>query len=158
MENIFDNMKETVTPEWAKFVEAGDSAQGTYVGKIVGAIDGFGNEQIVYQLLQEDGSIVNVGMSLGKKVINEVMATVKFGQMVKINYKGMATFYDKRTKKEGKAKDFTVQQDPKVVNEAWLAENKDNMPEVIYATEKAASGAEALANELKAEEDGVPFN
>ena len=78
--DIFASAKEKVMPQWMKFVNAGDSVQGTYVGKIVGQKDGYGNEQIIYQLLQDNGEVINVGFGLNKKFINQDMQNVKFGQ------------------------------------------------------------------------------
>ena len=129
MVNIFESAKEKVVPAWAKFATAGDSYQGTYVGKILGQIDGYGNEQVIYQLEQEDGSLVNVGFGLNKKVLHEDMKNVAFGQIVGFKYKGKVSVKDKFGKIV-EVKDFAIYQDPKIVNEAWLAANKDNMPKV----------------------------
>lgn len=166
MVDIFEKGKETVTPEWTKFVNAGDSVQGTYVGKIVGQKDGFGNEQIIYQLLQDNGKVTNIGMSLGKKTLNQDMENVKFGQIIGFKYKGIATFYDKRTKKEGKAKDFSLFQDPKIVNDVWLKENKDNMPEIIKAitasfnqnTDDNEKSLDEFVSDLKSTDTDIPFS
>lgn len=165
MVDIFEKGKEMVVPEWAKFVNEGDGVQGTYIGKIVGQKDGFGNEQIIYQLLQDDGKVINVGMSLGKKTLNQDMENVNFGQIIGFKYKGMATFYDKRTKKEGKAKDFSLYQDPKIVNESWLNENKDNMPEVVKALESfvradanSSGDLDKFVENLKSDDTDVPFS
>lgn len=134
--DIFKNAKEKVMPEWAKFVNAGDSAQGTYIGKIVGQIDGYGNEQIIYQLLQDDGTVKNVGFGINKKVMNQDMAGVKFGQIVGFKYKGMLSVKD-RMGKQVNVKDFSLFQDSKIVNTAWLKENAGNMPEVIDVSGRA---------------------
>ena len=152
MVDIFKEATEKVVPKWAKFTEAGDGVQGTYVGKIVGQKDGFGWEQVIYQLLQDDGSIINVGMGLNKKVLNADMDRVKFGQLVGFKYKGLVTYYDKRTKKEGKVKDFALFEDPTLVNEKWLKENKDNMPQVTVATD-SGSAAENLNKEFSDDDD-----
>ena len=130
--NIFEDAKERAMPQWAKFTNAGDSAQGTYVGKIVGAIDGYGNEQIIYQLLQEDGTLQNVGFGLNKKVLNQEMSTVKFGQVVGFRFKGKIQVKDKFGKPV-EVKDFAVHQDSKIVDEKWLSDNKDNMPIIMQA-------------------------
>ena len=136
MTDIFKEAKEKVMPSWAKFVEDGDSVQGTYVGKIEGQIDGYGNEQVIYQLLQNDNeSIVNVGFGLNKKFIIQDMNTVKFGQIVGFKYKGKISIKDKFGKAV-QVKDFGLHQDPKIVNAAWLKENKDSMPEVIRLSAK----------------------
>lgn len=136
MVDIFQDAKEKVMPEWAKFVKDGDAVQGTYVGKILGQIDGYGNEQIIYQLLQEDGRVVNVGFGLNKKVINQDMDAVCFGQIVGFKYKGKLTVKDKFGKPV-EVKDFSIYQDRKIVNQKWLDENKDNMPKVVRVTAQA---------------------
>ncbi len=155
MVDIFKATTEKVVPKWAKFAVAGDTAQGTYVGKIVGQKDGFGWEQIIYQLLQDDGSIVNVGMGLNKKVLNADMERVKFGQVVGFKFKGLVTYHDKRLNKEGKVKDFALFESPTVVNEKWLADNKDNMPQVTVAT-NVATTSDKLNNEFPTDEK-TPF-
>ena len=134
MIDIFTQAKEKEVPEWAKFVTAGDSVQGTYVGKITGQKDGYGNEQIIYQLLQDDGKVVNVGFGLNKKVLHMDMQPVRFGQIVGFKYKGTIEVKDKFGKPV-KVKDFGLHQDPKIVNEKWLAENKDNMPTEVKSTQ-----------------------
>lgn len=161
MVNIFESAKEKVMPEWAKFINAGDAVQGTYVGKIVGQIDGYGNEQIIYQLLQEDGeTVVNVGFGLNKKVLHQDMSTVKFGQIIGFKYKGTIEVKDKFGKPV-KVKDFALHQDPKIVDEAWLKENEGNMPEVVRAVEKTAAASESLDElvaDLKSPAEDVPFS
>src|ERR1035437_1208824 len=130
--DIFNQAKEKVMPQWAKFVNAGDSVQGTYIGKIVGQIDGYGNEQIIYQLLQEGGEIINVGFGLNKKFINRDMETVKFGQIIGFKYKGKVLVKDKFGKAV-EVKDFSLHHDPKIINVVWVKENLDNMPQVTIA-------------------------
>lgn len=142
--DIFNEVKETVMPQWAKFVNPEDKAQGTYVGKIVGVKDSYGNEQIVYQLLQEDGNILNVGFGLNKKFINRDMESVKFGQIIGFRYKGIVVVKDKRTGKDVSVKDYALHQDPKIVNAVWLKENMGNMPEVT----RAEATAEVSSNDL----------
>ena len=132
MTNIFNVTKEKTVPQWAKFKVAGDSIQGTYVGKIVGLIDGYGNEQIVYQLLQENGEVINVGFGLNKKMLNADMQQVKFGQIIGFKFKGMKAIKDKFGK-PAQVKDFAFHQDPKIVDEKWLKENAGNMPTVVQA-------------------------
>jgi len=139
MVDIFKDAKEKTVPSWAKFVNDGDSYQGTYIGKITGQKDGYGNEQIIYQLLQEDDSVINVGFGLNKKVIHKDLEEVKFGQILGIRYKGTVTIKDRHTGKPLEVKDFALHYDPKIVNAKWLEENKDNMPEVTVATATEAS-------------------
>ena len=151
MVDIFKDAKETVMPTWMKFINAGDQVQGTYIGKIVGQIDGYGNEQIIYQLLQDSGVVMNVGFGLNKKVFNQDMDKVKFGQIIGIKFKGKVTVKDKFGKMVS-VNDFSLFQDPKIVDEKWLAENADNMPEVTRA---AAAPETRAANDFGAFNDPV---
>ena len=167
MIDIFEKAEEKKVPEWAKFVNAGDSVQGTYVGKIVGQKDGYGNEQIIYQLLQNDGKIVNVGFGLNKKVLHMDMQPVNFGQIVGFRYKGTIQVKDKFGKPVS-VKDFGLHQDPKIVDEKWLADNKDNMPEVVKATQSfskqdnggsASEKLDKFVDDLNDDsDDDVPFS
>jgi hypothetical protein len=166
MVDIFKEGKEKEIPEWAKFVNAGDGVQGTYVGKIVGQKDGYGNEQIIYQLLQDSGKIVNVGFGLNKKVLNMDMATVKFGQIVGFKYKGTIQVKDKFGKPVA-VKDFGVFQDPTMVNEVWLAANKNSMPEVTKAMDyfvkkdeetNAGSSLDEFVDNINGKDEDVPFS
>lgn len=149
--DIFTDGKEKIMPEWAKFVNADDKVQGTYIGKITGQLDGYQNEQIIYQLLQEDGRIINVGFGLNKKVLHMDMQPVKFGQIVGFKYNGKITVKDKFGKPV-EVKDFSIFQDPKIVNTAWLEENKDSMPEVVDMSGQQQNGAD-LPNQSQADKD-----
>jgi hypothetical protein len=161
--DIFSEAKEKAMPQWMKFVNPGDSVQGTYVGKIIGQFDGYGNEQIIYQILQDDGSIMNVGFGLNKKFINNDMATVKFGQIIGFKYKGKVLVKDKFGK-QVEVKDYSLHQDPKIVNAVWLKENIDNMPEVTVSEQSAAEAQankdfEAITTEVKTQDsEDVPFS
>ncbi len=159
--NIFDEAKEKPMPIWAKFANAGDGVQGTYIGKITGQHDSYGNEQIIYQLLQEDGSILNVAFGLNKKFINSDMENVKFGQIIGFRYKGTIIIKDKRTGKDVSVKDYSLHQDPKIINAVWVKENLGNMPTVTVSTQ-AADEAKATKdfNDLTSggSEEDVPFS
>lgn len=162
MVDIFAEGKEKVMPEWAKFANAGDKFQGTYVGKIIGQIDGYGNEQTIYQLLQEDGKIINVGFGLNKKVLHADMQSAKFGQIVGFKYNGKVTVKDKFGKPV-EVKDFSLFQDPKIVNDKWLAENKENMPEVIdmagqQGNAATVSQADRDFEAMGKKDEDVPFS
>ena len=151
--DIFKEAKEKVVPTWARFENDGDSVQGTYVGKIVGQKDSYDNEQVIYQLLQDDGGIINVGFGLNKKFIIQEMEGVKWGQIVGFIYKGKIKVKDKRRAGQMvEVKDFGVHQDPKIVDEKWLEENKDNMPEVIVMSETPEQ-AEIRKSAIQAEKD-----
>jgi len=154
MVDIFKEASESVLPTWMKFTNPGDKVQGTYIGKITGQIDGYGNEQIIYQLLQDDGKVINVGFGLNKKFLNRDMDSVKFGQIVGFIYKGQVEIKDKFGKVT-KVKDYAIHQDPKIVNEVWLRENSANMPTVTVAEPAKSSDDDFKDFEQKEE---VPFS
>lgn len=155
--DIFAEAKEKVMPTWMKFVNAGDKVQGTYIGKITGQIDGYGNEQIIYQLLQKDGSVMNVGFGLNKKFLNRDMESVKFGQIIGFIYKGTIEIKDKFGKVT-KVKDYGIHQDAKIVDTEWLAENKDNMPVATKAEPKSNTAEEDFAAFNQKSTEDVPFS
>jgi hypothetical protein len=157
MTDIFKDGKEKVMPVWAKFVNAGDTVQGTYVGKIVGQIDGYGNEQVIYQLLQDDGTIKNVGFGINKKVINQDMMGVSFGQIVGFKYKGKVSFVDKFGK-TGQVNDYSIFQDPKIVDTTWLKENASNMPSVVDVSGRAPQSNVTKEQESALMGEDVPFS
>lgn len=149
--NIFEAAKEKTIPQWMKFVNPGDSIQGTYIGQIVGQIDGYGNEQIIYQILKEDGTVVNVGFGLNKKFLHKDMKDAKFGEILGFKYKDTITVKDKFGKPV-KVKDYALYRDPKIVNEKWLKENASNMPVIVRATNEDPK----IQKELSA--DDIPFS
>lgn len=150
MINIFNEVKKRTTPIWAKFINIGDKVQGTYVGKIVGVKDGYGKEQIVYQLLQEDDKIINVGFGLNKKVLNQLMLEVRFGQIIGFEYIGNITIKNRTTE----AKDFSLYESPRIVNEIWLKKNENNMPEIIVIPQESDS---VECSEKNINTEDVPF-
>lgn len=156
--DIFAQTTENVKPDWAKFKVEGDKAQGTYIGKIVGTKDGFGNEQIIYQLLQEDGGILNAGFGLNKKFLHEDMTTVKFGQIIGFVYKGKLTIKSKMTGQDVQVNEFGLHEDSKIVDQVWLDENKDSMPEITVAEPDASEiAAQKEFDGVGEGEEDVPF-
>jgi len=162
--DIFTAAKEKTMPQWAKFANAGDGVQGTYIGKITGQHDSYQNEQIIYQLLQDDGSVVNVAFGLNKKFINQDMDKVAFGQIIGFRYKGIVKVMDKRTGKEVSVKDYSLHQDPKIVNAVWVKENLNNMPTVTrVVAEEQSEASKAFDNinktEIEASQlEDIPFS
>ena len=128
--DIFSSTKEKTVATWVKFLKAGDSVQGTYVGKITGSRDGFGGEQVIYQILK-DGEVVNVGFGINKKVIIQEMEKAKFGQIVGFKYKGKLSIKNK-VGVMVEVKDFGLYLDPKLVDTEWLKENAGCMPETAH--------------------------
>lgn len=134
MVDIFKDAVEKEMPKWASFKNPGDNVQGTYVGCIKGQIDGFGNEQIIYELLDTDRKIINVGFGLNKKFIIQEMDRVNFGEIVGFKFKQWVTVKNKMGK-DTNVKDYAIYHDPKIVDEKWLAENAGNMPTVTKTNE-----------------------
>ena len=147
MVDIFNDTKERVMPGWFKFTSPGDSIQGTYVGKIVGMKSpAYNQEQIVYQLLGTDGKVTNVGFGLNKKFLHQDMEQVNFGQIIGFKFKGTIAVKNRVSGMMVNVKDYALHQDPKIVDEKWLAENKDSMPTVTKVSGDVAQAAEEAAD------------
>jgi len=88
------------------------------------------------------------------------MELVKFGQIVGFKYKGTISIPNKHKPGEFlEVKDYALHQDPKIVNEKWLEENKDNMPEVIKVVDSQAKDLHNLVEELKtSDKNDIPFS
>lgn len=160
MVDIFNEGKESSVANWAKFQNPGDSYQGTYVGKILNVKDGYGNEQIVYELQLEDGSVVNVGFGLNKKMIHRDMERVKFGQIIGFKFKGMLSVKDKFGKTVN-VKDISLFQDPKIVNLQWIKENGDSDRVTIAQdvdNSQKSSNLDVFDKDYKEEGTGIPDN
>lgn len=158
MVDIFNEGKESSVANWAKFQNPGDAYQGTYIGKILNVKDGYGNEQIVYELQLEDGSVVNVGFGLNKKMIHRDMERVKFGQIIGFKFKGMLSVKDKFGKPVN-VKDISLFQDPKIVNTQWINENGDTNRVTVAPTvddSQKSSSLDVFDEDYKEEGTGIP--
>ena len=112
--NIFEQGRE-VKSGWAKFQNIGDEVQGTYIGKREG-IDSYKNNQTIYELMDEIGNTVLVGVRDSKVPFHEQMKNIRFGQIVGIKYTaGMPN------DKGQDAVILKIWADPKIVNNEWLA-------------------------------------
>lgn len=71
---------------WMKFEKVGDSVKGTLVGR--GRKEAFGNfpAQEVFELQQEDGEIINVGVDVKKSYVINRMKNVKLGQICGLKF------------------------------------------------------------------------
>lgn len=118
MIDIFSQGKQLNTV-WAKFDKIGDSAQGTYIGKRE-AQDNYNNKQIIYELLQEDGNIVNVGVRDAKVKFHQQMDSLSFGQIV-----GIRLTEQVPNTKGNPTNILSVFADSKIKNEAWLQEQSE---------------------------------
>lgn len=113
--NIFESAK-PLTGEFFKFKDVGDSIQGTYIDARKG-VDSFGNNQIIYTIIDTASKVWNIGFSEKTQVINERMKTVRFGQIVGFR------FDEKRPSKKQPgtfAKIIRIYADPKLVDHEWL--------------------------------------
>ena len=158
--DIFAVAKEKVMPKWAKFEKAGDKVQGTLIGVIKNQASPMypTSLQHIYQLLQEDGSILNVAFGVNKKVLHANMEQVKFGQIVGFIYNGIKNVNNRHTGQMVNVKDYSVVEDSTVVDEKWLEENKDSMPKITEAVNET-SAADKLNKEFSDDDgdDDVPF-
>ena len=119
--NIFSDQNK-VQQNTFRFKTVGDKIQGTLVGKRVtsNALKG-GEDQLVYDLKAEDGSVVSV---FGKPGIDFQMKNIKLGQIV-----GMEYVKDLPPKMPGHSPTHVIQiyADAKVVDEAWIKEQEENL-------------------------------
>ncbi len=83
MEDNFFSEENLAQANWFKFKNVGDAVKGILVGKRhqSGASQGF-SDQIVCELRQEDGSVINVGFSVDKTYIINRLRNIALGQMV----------------------------------------------------------------------------
>lgn len=106
---------------WAKFQNIGDKVQGTYIGSYK-AINKFNQSQTIYQLLDENGGVLNVGVLDSKKALHAVMDHVLLGQDIGFKYT------EDRPSKNGTnnaTKIIAVWQNPKIVNQEWIDRQKE---------------------------------
>ena len=83
------------------------------------------------------------------------MEAVRFGQIIGFRYKGTIEVKDKFGKPT-KVKDYSLHQDPKIVNAVWLKENEGNMPTVTVAAPAAKPTDDFKDFDNKVED--VPFS
>lgn len=106
--------------EFVKFINIGDSIQGTYIDKRQ-AIDSFNNEQTIYVLEDKDGKCWNVAFRLTTTIIHERMDGISYGQIVGFK------FDEHRESKRNpgtKVKIIRIYADPKLVNREWIDAQK----------------------------------
>jgi len=156
--NIFEAGKEVEKAVWAKFINPGDAIQGTYVGCILNQVDGYGNEQNVYQVKQKDGKTINVGFGLNKKFIVDEMKNVRFGQIIGFKFNGKVQVKNKVGQMVS-VNDYSLFQDPKIVDEEWIKDNQGNMPVASKAvvTQNVIDQAKAT-KEFNDINSDVPFS
>lgn len=143
--NIFTEGK-TLEVSWFYFKNVGDQVQGTYVSKVTGLKDSFGNEQIIYELLTKTG-IVKIGFRVPQK-INKTMDYINFGQIVGFKYMADGKFKQKATGKEMSYKDIQVFADPKIVDQEWIDSHKTGKIEAVKKAGPGDEGPEITADEV----------
>jgi len=120
MTDIFTEGKQIQTA-WAKFENIGDSYQGTYVGQRK-AIDSYSNPQIIYELMGEDGTIINVGVKETKTNLIKQMSHINYGQIVGFKF----TEQIPNKNQPGKMINIVnVFADSSIKNERWLVEQAE---------------------------------
>ena len=166
--NIFDEVKQG---EFFSFKTVGDSIQGTYINASYNVPDGFNNIQNIYTIQDADGKVWNIGFKLSNTMCNERMSQIKFGQII-----GFRFDEERESKKNpgmNKAKIIRIYADPKFIDTAWLAQQKElgvevNEPSTVGGNGMPEnSGAAPLTNSegvvlsvpdgfFKAPEDATP--
>jgi len=117
MVDIFSQGSE-VRGTYAEWKEVGDNYQGTFVGKRK-AIDSYGNDQIIYEIKREDGSIIMVAVRTTKEPFHNQMRHVNLGQIIGVKFTGTIP-----SEKGNDTKILSVFADAKIVDEDWM-KNRD---------------------------------
>ncbi len=136
----------TIMRTWFAFKELGDKVQGTYVKRWNTRSRKYGNDQVVHDLLQPDGSIVSIGENVSHEFFNTEMTRIKFGQIVGIEFVG--------TKPSGKGSDIKIKKiysNPAIIDEAWLKKYQELKAKGIDITTDGESPEEEDPS------DEIPF-
>lgn len=140
--DIFSQVKPEET-KWFNFKNVGDAIQGTYIGMGEIAKDNFGNRQIVYKLLDADGTTWNVGIKEDNKAFVNRMAEIRFGQIVGIKYGASIP-----TTKGNPFKKLDIYASPTEVDEVWMKKQAAEL-EAIKRLD-AVQGVNTLAADVAA--------
>lgn len=149
--NIFDSAKPQ-TGEFFKFKNIGDGIQGTYIDNRDG-VDSFGNDQIIYVVMDNTGKIWNLGFRKTSLVIHERMKNIRFGQIVGFR------FDEERDSKKNvgtKVKIIRIYADPKLVDHEWLQQQKELEAKYGPINRPAPSMATAKTNTPAVEYETFP--
>lgn len=144
---------------WASFKVPGDSVQGTYVGARK-AVDGYNNEQIVYELFdRKTNSIINVGFRTSKKPLHDKMARVKFGQIIGFRYVEDRKITNRATGTASNTKIIEPWADPKVVDQEWSGENPDIAGKTIgqIASSRSSIQDQSAADSMFSDDSDSPY-
>jgi hypothetical protein len=117
--NIFDSAPPQ-QGEFKKWDKVGAEVQGTYIDVREG-VDGYGNDQMIYVIKDEDGKIWNVAFKKSNTIIMDRMKGARLGMILGFRYEE-----DRPSKKiEGRnAKIIRVYYSPNIVDKEWLDEQK----------------------------------
>lgn len=142
--NIFEQGRE-VKSGWANFEKVGDEVQGTYVGKKTG-VDSYKNAQTIYELMDDLGNTILVGIRDTKTPFHDQMKHIRFGQIIGIKYtEGMPN------DKGNDAKILKIWADPKIVNEEWLASQGG----MAAPSDSGAAGENAVEEQQESQQAGT---
>lgn len=142
--DIFSETKPFAT-KWASFKKVGDAVQGTYIGSRRGQ-DGFGHDQVIYELLDKDtNEVINVGLNLTKKLLHQRMQSVKLGQIVGFKYTSDKEIVNKKTGTKATTKIIDVWADSKFIDQEWIDQNKHviDSPHTDYSPSAISSSEDA---------------
>jgi len=151
--DIFANAKPQ-GGEFFKFQNVGDSVQGTYIDVRRG-IDGYNNPQTIYVIQDTAGKVWNVAFRDSNMIIHERMNGIRFGQIVGFRFD---EHRDSKKNPGTKAKIIRVYADPKLVDQEWLARQKEI--EAMYGSAKPATSApvdDVFGFEDDEENSDIPF-
>lgn len=112
--DIFDEVPETPR-NFVKFVNIGDSVQGTYVARNDNSIDGYGNAQTLVVLKKKDGEMVTVSVRHNKIGLLKEVDQAKLGEIVGFKLTGIKENVGKQP-----TKFIRFVHDPKIVDQEWL--------------------------------------
>lgn len=108
---------EEIKSNWFKFEKIGDMVEGTFISSTVKPARDMFPEQSVYELLQVDGSTVNVASS--KNFVRNSMKQIKVGQKVRFVYDSDYQTEANKAKGMAPAKTIKVLKGP--MDEEYLA-------------------------------------
>lgn len=154
MVHQFTDENDLTRSNFFSFKEIGDKIQGTYIRKSQG-IDGYKNEQIVYDLKIETGEVFNVGFRLTKEVIHNTMNKVRLGQIVEFRF---VSEKEPKRASDNPTKIIKIFADPKIIDKEWI-EQQASMKEDITSDAAWQTSAEKENTEIeKAVGEEPPFD
>lgn len=135
---------------WWSPVNIGDKVQGTYVDKFE-AIDQWNNEQFVYVLKQEDGSLTKYGVKKYKTSLIQQMDSIKFGQIIGFIFS--KTIPPKSGRGNNDIKIIDVIHNPNIIDHEWIAAQR--ALDGVKPANTAGLDAQVDDRELQAASDDI---